>query len=321
MTDPLEKAGERVEKLKLEVEIAPHNRRGLRLANPVMTASGTFGYGVEFADFLDVDRLGGIVCKGTTVEPRQGNPQIRVAETPSGMLNSIGLQNVGVQALIREKAPLWATWKTRVVVNISGHRVEEYPEMARLLDGVPGVSGLELNVSCPNIAEGGMEFGRSPRLAAAVTHAVRAATGLPIMVKLTPNVTDIVEVAKAVEDAGADCISLVNTFVGMAIDVRTRRPVLGAVFGGLSGPAIKPLALAMVYQVSRAVRAPVVGIGGIVKGEDAIEFIMAGARAVQVGTANFVNPRASIEVLEGVERWMGDNGVRDINALVGAAWG
>mgnify|MGYP001590894783 FL=1 len=318
MSAPPDASGE-ADRLNLAVELAPNNPRGLRLANPVMTASGTFGYGTEFADFLDVNRLGGIICKGTTVEQRQGNPQIRVAETPSGMLNSIGLQNVGVHALIREKAPLWAAWKTRVIVNISGHRVEEYPEMARLLDGVPGVSGLELNISCPNVSEGGIEFGRSPRLAAAVTRAVRAATTLPLMVKLTPNVTDIVEVAKAVEDAGADCLSLVNTFVGMAIDIRKRRPVLGTVFGGLSGPAIKPIALAMVYQVSKVARVPVVGIGGITKAEDALEFIMAGARAIQIGTANYVNPRVSVEVLEGIERWMREHGVRDVNDIVGAA--
>jgi dihydroorotate dehydrogenase (NAD+) catalytic subunit len=284
-----------------------------------MTAAGTFSNGLEATKIFDIERLGAIVSKGTTLRPRTGNPQPRTAETPSGMLNTIGLQNIGVEALIRDVAPIWATWRVPVVVNIAGDTVEEFGELAARLDGVPGVSGLELNVSCPNVAVGGMLFGQDPKQAAAVTRTVLRKTTLPVIVKLTPNVTDVIAVAQAVADAGADAICLINTVQGMAIDIRTRRPVLSTVFGGLSGPAIKPIALRMVYQVAGAVDVPIVGCGGIRSGEDAVEFIMAGATAVEVGTATFANPRAPLEVLEGMERWLAQAGVEEIGELVGAA--
>lgn len=305
--------------MKTSVQLAPTNRRGLLLKNPVMTAAGTFGYGMEMTGRLDVQRLGAIVCKGTTLNPRGGNPQPRLVETASGMLNSIGLQNIGVDALIKEKAPVWAAWQVPVIINIAGETVEEYAEIARRLDSVPGVSGLEVNISCPNVDTGGMEFGAEPRLAARVTARVRKATTLPVIVKLSPNVKDIVAIARAVVDGGADALSLINTFKGMAIEVKERRPILGNVAGGLSGPALKPLALYMVYQVAGAIKVPVIGCGGIVTATDALEFIMAGARAVQIGTATFVSPEAAKEVVEGIERFMEEEGVNDINELVAAA--
>ncbi len=304
--------------MNLSVELAPRCKRGLFLANPVMAASGTFGYGLEMAKELDIQRLGAIVCKGTTLRRRRGNPQPRMVETPAGMLNSIGLQNMGVEALIRDIAPIWATWRVPVVVNIAGGSIEEYARLARRLEGVPGVSGLELNISCPNVATG-LEFGSSPQMAAAVTAAVRRETTLPVIVKLTPNVSDIVSVARAAADAGGDALTLTNTFPAMAIDVKSRRPALGWTFGGLSGPALKPIALRLVYQTAAAVDVPLIGCGGIMTGLDAVEYIMAGATAVQVGTATFVNPRATLDVLEGIERFMEEEGVTDIHQLVGAA--
>jgi dihydroorotate dehydrogenase (NAD+) catalytic subunit len=304
--------------VNLSVELAPRCKRGLLLANPVMAASGTFGYGLEMAKELDIQRLGAIVCKGTTLRRRRGNPQPRTVETPAGMLNSIGLQNMGVEALIRDIAPIWATWRVPVVVNIAGESIEEYARLARRLDGVAGVSGLELNISCPNVATG-MEFGSSPQMAAAVTAAVRRETTLPVIVKLTPNVSDIASVARAAADAGADALTLINTFPAMAIDVKNRRPALGWTFGGLSGPALKPIALRLVYQTAAAVDVPLIGCGGIMSGLDAMEYIMAGASAVQVGTATFVNPRATLDVMEGIERYMGEEGVTDIHQLIGAA--
>jgi dihydroorotate dehydrogenase (NAD+) catalytic subunit len=310
---------EEVRKVNLAVQLAPKNLRGLRLDNPVMTASGTFGYGTEYADFVDIRRLGAIVCKGTTLEPREGNPQPRLAETPAGLLNSIGLQNIGVEALIKEKATVWTSWEVPVVVNIAGESVDDYARLAARLDKVAGVSGLEVNIGCPNVKSGGMEFGTDPKAAASVTKAVRRASSLPVMVKLTPNVTSIVEIAEAVADAGADAMCLVNTLRGMAIDVSARRPSLGNICGGLSGPAIKPVALYMVYQVAGSVKLPIVGCGGIMSAQDALEFIMAGASAVEVGTAQFVNPRALLEVLEGIEEFMRREGVKDISELVGAA--
>lgn len=304
--------------MNLSVELAPRCKRGLFLANPVMAASGTFGYGLEMAKELDIQRLGAIVCKGTTLRRRRGNPQPRMVETPAGMLNSIGLQNMGVEALIRDMAPIWATWRVPVVVNIAGESIEEYARLARRLDGVAGVSGLELNISCPNVATG-LAFGSSPQMAAAVTAAVRRETTLPIIVKLTPNVSDIVSIARAAADAGADALTLINTYPAMAIDVKSRRPSLGWGFGGLSGPALKPIALRLVYQTVAAVDVPVIGCGGIMTGLDAIEYVMAGATAVQVGTATFVNPRATLDVLEGIERFLDEEGVDDICQLVGAA--
>ena len=304
--------------MNLSVELAPRCKRGLLLANPVMAASGTFGYGLEMAKELDIQRLGAIVCKGTTLRRRRGNPQPRTVETPAGMLNSIGLQNMGVEALIRDIAPIWATWRVPVVVNIAGESIEEYARLARRLDGVAGVSGLELNISCPNVATG-MEFGSSPEMAAAVTAAVRRETTLPVIVKLTPNVSDIASVARAAADAGADALTLINTFPAMAIDVKNRRPALGWTFGGLSGPALKPIALRLVYQTAAAVDVPLIGCGGIMTGLDAIEYIMAGASAVQVGTATFVNPQATLDVGEGIERFMQEEGVTDVHELIGAA--
>jgi len=307
--------------LNLSVQLAPNNEKGMLLANPVMNASGTFGYGTEDGAFFDVQRLGAVICKGTTLKPREGNPQPRLAETPAGVLNSVGLQNIGVEALIREKAPVWASWTVPVIVNIAGETVEEYAHLAARLDGVAGVSGLEVNISCPNVAAGGAEFGGKPGPAAEVTAAVRKATTLPVMVKLTPNTGDIVGVALAVATAGADCISLINTLKGMAIDVARRRPLLGNVFGGLSGPAIRPVALHMVHQVARAVSVPVIGCGGIMSASDALEFIMAGASAIQVGTASFTNPRAPLEVLEGLEEFMRAERIADIRELIGAGRG
>lgn len=304
--------------MNLSVQLAPNNPRGLLLKNPVLTASGTFGYGTEYADFVDIQRLGAVVCKGTTLEPRVGNPQPRLAETPSGLLNSIGLQNVGVEALVKEKAPLWASWQVPVIVNIAGESIDDYARLAARLDGVAGVSGLEVNIGCPNVKSGGMEFGTDPRAAATVTAAVRKASALPVIVKLTPNVTSIIEIAEAVADAGADALCLINTLRGMAIDISSRKPSLGNTCGGLSGPAIKPVALHMVYQVAGRMNLPIVGCGGIMSAQDALEFIMAGASAVEVGTAQFVNPRALLDVLEGIEEFMRREGVKDISELVGA---
>jgi len=286
-----------------------------------MTAAGTFGYGTEYSQIFDIQKLGAIVCKGTTLEPREGNPQPRLAETASGLLNSIGLQNIGVKALIKEKAPLWAGWRVPVIVNIAGETVDDYAKLANELDGVAGISGIEVNISCPNIKAGGAEFGANPESAARVTAAVKSATSLPILVKLTPNTSDIVKIAIAVAEAGADAISLINTLKGMYIDITMRRPLLGRKTGGLSGPAIKPIALAMVYEVAGAVEVPVIGCGGITTGSDGIEFIMAGASAIQVGTATFTNPRATLDVLEGIEQFMKKEGIKDIAELIGAARG
>jgi len=284
-----------------------------------MAASGTFGYGIEIAQLIDIQRIGAIICKGTTLEPRAGNSQPRLKETASGLLNSIGLENVGIGVLIGEKAPVWATWQVPVIVNIAAERIEDYAELAARLNGVPGVSGIEVNVSCPNVVTGGIEFGRTAHVAAEVTAAVTRATSLPVIVKLTPNVTDVVEIAVAVAHAGAHAISLINTFPGMAIDLAKRKPFLGNISGGLSGPAIKPLALYIVYQVSKAVDIPVVGCGGIASTSDALEFIMAGAVATQIGTANFINPHATLDILGGIHQFMEREGVQDISELVGVA--
>jgi dihydroorotate dehydrogenase (NAD+) catalytic subunit len=307
--------------MNLSVQLAPKNKKGLRLANPVMTASGTFGWGTEYEHLFDIQRLGAIVCKGTTLKSREGNPQPRIAETPCGVLNSIGLQNIGVEAVLREKAPVWAGWRVPVLVNIVGETVGEYAELAGRLDGVTGISGLEVNIGCPNIKAGGVEFGTRPGPAAEVTAAVRQATSLPVIVKLTPKTGDIAEVARAAESAGADAISLINTPRGMVIDIARRRPLLGNIYGGLSGPAIRPLALHMVYSVAGAVKIPVVGMGGIASSSDALEFILAGASAVEVGTANFTNPGAPLEILEGIEQFMKEEGISNINQLIGAGRG
>ncbi|MBI4180837.1 MAG: dihydroorotate dehydrogenase, partial [Chloroflexi bacterium] len=265
----------------LSIQLAPGHPRGLLLANPVMTASGTFGYGTEDSHLFDVHKLGAIICKGTTLEPRDGNLQPRLAETASGMLNSIGLENIGVDALIKDKAPIWASWSIPVIVNIAGETVDDYARMAGKLEGVAGISGLEVNISCPNLKAGGADFGADFDTAAEVTVAVRKASSLPMIVKLTPNTTDIARVAVAVAEAGADAISLINTLKGMAIDITRRRPLLGNITGGLSGSAIKPVALYMVYEVAGAVDIPIIGCGGIATATDALEFIMAGASAIQ----------------------------------------
>ncbi len=301
------------------MELAPLNPRGLRLKNPVLVASGTFGYGDELRHLVDIERLGAIVCKGTTLRPREGNPQPRLAETPDGLLNAIGLQNMGVEALIREKAPLWATWRVPVIVNIAGESVEEYAALAKRLDHVPGVAGLEVNISCPNVARGCLEFGAEPAAAAAVTAAVRAATSLPLMVKLTPSAPDVAGVAQAVVKAGADAVSLINTLKGMAVDIKKKKPLLGNTTGGLSGPAVKPVALALVSAVAQAVAVPVVGGGGIMTAQDALEFIMAGATAVEIGTATFIHPTAATDVIDGMRDYLQREGIRDVAALTGCA--
>jgi dihydroorotate dehydrogenase (NAD+) catalytic subunit len=287
--------------------------RGLRLRTPVLVASGTFGYGFD-APQVDRAVLGAIVTKGTTLRPREGNVPNRIAETPSGMLNAIGLQNPGVDHVVGAYAPVWASWDLPVIVNVAGDSIDEYVAVARRLDGLPGIAGLELNISCPNVANG-LQFGVEPDLAAELTSAVRAVTRLPLIVKLTPNVTDIVAIARAVEAAGADAVSAINTYVGMAIDVRRRRPVLSRGSGGLSGPAIKPLALQAVWQVAEAVRIPVIGIGGISTPDDALEFLLAGAAAVQLGTVNYVRPQAAREVHDGIAAYLEEHGWPDVRAL------
>jgi len=303
----------------LSVQLAPKNERGLLLANPVMTASGTFGYGMEYRHLFDIQRLGAIVCKGTTLAPREGNPQPRLVETASGLINSIGLQNIGVDAVIKEKAPVWAGWQVPVIVNIAGETIDDYAQLARKLDGLPGISGIEVNISCPNVKAGGAEFGASAEPAAKVTAAVRTATSLPLTVKLTPNTGEITRIAAAVAEAGADSICLVNTLKAMAIDIARRRPRLGNIAGGLSGPAIKPVALYMVYEVAGAVDLPIIGCGGIASSDDALEFIMAGASAVQVGTANFTSPTTPMDVLQGIEQFMEKEGIKRLAEIISAA--
>ena len=289
----------------------------LRLKNPVLTASGTFGYGLEFTPFLDLAELGGIVVKGLSPRPRRGNPPDRIFETPSGMLNAIGLQNVGVDAFISDKLPALGKYDTAVVANVFGETVAEYVEVCAKLDAAPGVAAIELNVSCPNVEAGGIAFGSDPVLLEKVTRACRDASRLPLFVKLSPNVTDIRVTARAAEGGGADAISLVNTYVGMAVDVERRRPVLHNVSGGLSGPAIRPLAVWATWQVSRAVKIPLVGMGGILTARDALEFILAGASAVQIGTANFIHPDAAVRVARGLAAYLSEHGIASVRELVG----
>jgi dihydroorotate dehydrogenase (NAD+) catalytic subunit len=289
---------------------------GLSLKTPVMTASGTFGFGEEFADFVDLNKIGAIVVKGTTLKPRSGNPGVRIAETPSGMLNCIGLENPGVDAFLADILPRISKYDAPIIVNISGSSVEEYGVLARMLD-VPGVAAIELNVSCPNVKEGGIVFGTDPKSAAAVVREAKKNTKKPVIIKLSPNVTDITIMAKAVEEAGADMISLINTLIGMAIDVKSWKPVLGNISGGLSGPAVKPVALRLVWQVAQVVKIPIIGMGGIMTAEDAIEFLLAGASAVAVGTANFVNPSAAKDVADGIEAYLKERNLTDVKELVG----
>lgn len=305
--------------LDLRVQIAPRHPKGLALSNPVMIASGVAGYGLEYAEVADIEKLGAVVCKGTTLRPRKGNAQPRLIETDGGLLNSVGLENIGIEAVIEEKAPIWAKWQVPVIVNVAGETLDEYVAVARKLEGVCGVSGIELNISCPNVSAGGIEFGVDPKLAAQATAMVKAATTLPVIVKLSPNVTDIKAMALAVEEGGADAICLVNTFKGMAIDIEQRKPRLGNVTGGLSGAAIKPVALYMVFEAARVVRIPVIGCGGIASAQDALEFIMAGATAVQVGTACLTNPSVCLAVLEGIKQFVLDKGVEKLTDLIGVA--
>lgn len=290
----------------------------LKLRNPVMTASGTFGYGEEFQQYLNLESLGAFVTKGLSLKPRAGNRTPRIVETPGGMLNAIGLQNVGIDTFIREKAPFFRTVNTPAIANFFGNSPEEYAELAARLDAIPEVAALEVNISCPNVKQGGIVFGTDPSCAAGVVSACRAATGKTLIVKLSPNVTDIAEMARACEGAGADALSLINTLTGMAIDLERRRPVLANITGGLSGPAIKPVALRMVWQVAKAVRIPVIGIGGIMNARDALEFILAGATAVQVGTASFVSPDAAQQIAAGMEQWLMEQQLERVTDLVGA---
>lgn len=291
---------------------------GLEFQNPVLTASGTFGYGEEFADLVDLNRLGGIIVKGTTGQARQGNPYPRMAETPMGMLNSVGLQNKGVDAFIAEIWPRIRHYRTNIIVNVSGSTVEEYEEVAAKLNEVDGIPAIELNISCPNVKEGGMAFGTSCPSAVAVTRAVRDVYHKTLIVKLSPNVTDIAEMARAVEGAGADAVSLINTLLGMAINAHTRKPLLSTVTGGLSGPAVKPVALRMVWQVYKAVKIPIIGLGGIMNATDAVEFMLAGATAIQVGTANFIDPAVTMKIIDGLEEYCIEHGIRHIGELTGA---
>jgi len=296
----------------LRVKIGP-----IELKNPVLTASGTFGYGKEFSPLIDLDLLGGIVVKGLSLKPRDGNPPPRIVETPCGMLNAIGLANVGLESFLKEKLPWLQGLNTAVIVNIYGHTLEEYGAVAAGLRGVKGISAIEVNISCPNVEQGGMAFGTDPDIAAKVTERVIKEVDKPVIVKLSPNVTDIRKVAVAVEDAGADALSLTNTLTGMAIDIEKRVPKLANISGGLSGPAIRPVALFMVHQVVKSVKIPVIGVGGITDYRDALEFLIAGARAIQIGTANFVNPMASLDIIEGLRMFCQDKGIDRIEDVIG----
>ncbi|MCK4501450.1 MAG: dihydroorotate dehydrogenase [Desulfuromonadales bacterium] len=299
-------------KPKLAVEIA-----GLKLKNPIMPASGTFGYGEEYSPYIDLNQLGAIVTKGMSLNPKAGNNTPRICETVSGMLNAIGLQNVGVDAFIKDKMAFLSQYDTPVIVNFFGNTQDEYGEVAARLDDVPGVAALEMNISCPNVKHGGIVFGTDPQAAAAVVTSVRKRTTKPLIVKLTPNVTDIQILARATEEAGADALSLINTLTGMAVDIKTRKPRLANTIGGLSGPAIRPVAVRLVHQVVQAVKVPVIGIGGITCAADALEFLIVGAKAVQVGTANFVNPDAMATIIADLEKFCVEEGIADINDLIG----
>ena len=299
--------------VKLSVNIA-----GIELKNPVTTASGTFGYGEEFSDFMDVGKLGGIFVKAVTGSNRDGNAYPRMAETPSGMLNSVGLQNKGIDHFVKEIYPRIKDLDTQIIVNVSGSTVDEYVNVAERINELEKIPAIELNISCPNVKEGGMAFGTQPSMAREVTEAIRQVYKKVLMVKLSPNVTSVTDIATAVVDGGADAITLINTLLGIAIDAETRRPVLSTITGGLSGPAIKPVALRMVWQVCKVVNVPVVGLGGIMNATDAIEFLLAGASAIQVGTANFIDPTISVKIIDGIEEYMHAHGVTDVNELIGA---
>lgn len=295
------------------------NLGGIKLKNPVAVASGTFGYGFEYADFIEPERIGAVIVKGTTLHPRPGNPGPRIYETPAGMLNAIGLENPGIEVFLQEYLPRLRERQVTVIANIAGNSIEEYALMASLLQGKEGIAGIELNISCPNVKQGGIQFGTDPETVRQVVKAVKNETSLSVIPKLSPNVTDIVAIALAAAEGGADALSMINTLGGMAIDINQKKPVLGNIFGGLSGPAIKPVALKMIYQVYREVDLPILGGGGIVNHIDAIEFFMAGAKAVSIGTGNFVNPCLALELLEGIEKYMQEQGFSSIQELVGIA--
>ncbi len=301
------------------VDLSVDLGRGLVLPNPILVASGTFGYGVEYGDVVDVDRLGGICCKGTTLKARIGNPTPRVTETPGGMLNSIGLQNPGVDAVIEKYAETWTRWQTPVIVNVAGESVHDYVEVARRLDGVPGVAGIELNISCPNVGAGGLQFAIDAGAAGEVTAAVRRATDLPLLVKLSPNVADIRPIARAIADAGADALSAINTLSGIAVAPGRGRPLLGNIYGGLSGPAVKPVALRVVYEASQAVKIPVVAIGGVTELADVLDFLAVGAVAVQVGTAIFADPTLPVRLVDELAAEAGRRGMTSYRDLIGTA--
>lgn len=298
--------------VNLEIKIGE-----LRFQNPVLTASGTFGYGTEFDDFIDISRLGGIIVKGTTLEPRNGNPYPRMAETPSGMLNAVGLQNKGIDYFEQNIYPKLKKYATNVIININGSTIDDYAQLAQRVDVLEYIAAVELNISCPNVKHGGMAFGTNPDMTREVVKAVRANCRKPLIVKLSPNVTDIVSFARIAEEEGADAVSLINTLLGMAIDVRTMKPLLSTITGGLSGPAVKPIALRMVWQVAKAVSIPVIGIGGITTPDDAIEFFLAGATAIQIGTASFIEPTTSITIIEGLEKYLESKGFSDIKDIIG----
>jgi len=298
--------------VSLKVNIA-----GLELKNPIITASGTFGYAEEFEDFIDLSQLGAIIVKSISLKPRQGNKPPRTVETPSGMLNAIGLQNEGVEKFLSEKLPYLEKLKTVIIANIVGDSTDEFKELTKILNLQNGIDAFEVNISCPNVKKGEMSFGTSPDLTFEVISTIRNITEKPIIAKLTPNVTDITVIAKSAEDAGADALSLINTIVGMVVDIETRKPVLGNITGGLSGPAIKPIGLRMVYQVTKKVKIPVIGIGGIMNYKDALEYLLIGAKAVQIGTANFINPRATIEIINGIRKFLEEKNISDINDFIG----
>jgi dihydroorotate dehydrogenase (NAD+) catalytic subunit len=297
---------------RLEVDI-----NGLALKNPVLTASGTFGYGFEYSDFVNLENLGGFIVKGTTLNPREGNPYPRMTETPSGMLNAVGLQNKGAQYFVDKINPALKNINTNVIVNVSGSCVSDYAKCAEMINELDNIPAIELNISCPNVKEGGMAFGTSCAAASEVVKAVREVYKKHLMVKLSPNVTNIQEIALAVEASGADSVSLINTMMGMAIDIKTRKPILSTITGGLSGPCVKPVALRMVWQVAKAVNIPVVGLGGIASAEDAIEFLLAGAKAIQIGTANFIDPSITQKVVDGINTYLDENGFTDVNQIIG----
>lgn len=298
-------------------KMAVHIGGGLTIKNPVMAASGTFGYGEEYAPYYDINRVGAVIVKGVSLEPRSGNPPPRIMETPCGMLNAIGLENPGVKIFIKEKLPFLREYNTAVIVNVFGETLDEYKRVAEIVSEAGGVHGLEINISCPNVKKGGIVFGTDPDMAYEITEEVKSVTNLPVIVKLTPNVTDICVIAESVQAAGADAISLINTLTGMSVDIDQRIPHLANITGGLSGPAIKPIALRMVWQVAKKVTVPVIGVGGITSARDAMEFLIAGARAVQIGTAHFINPHAAVDIAEGMADYFMEHEIRDVNDFIG----